>query len=191
MRLHTTEWGTGERVAVLVHGMQGDARDWWQVAPALAMGHSLGGLVLAGSVARLQPDRAVYVDAPFCLPGPLGPGELATGFEAMKRERTVENLERDRPWWSPGDREAAAAAALRWHVPTAVSVFADVAGRDVTPAAGVPSLVVLADPSDYVPPAEVARLRSLGFTVRTVTGAGHSVWFGHFDAFMAALDGWL
>ncbi|MEW9520008.1 alpha/beta fold hydrolase [Streptomyces tubercidicus] len=36
MQLHTHEWGTGERVAVLVHGMMSDHRTWHRVGPALA-----------------------------------------------------------------------------------------------------------------------------------------------------------
>ncbi|MBP2047234.1 pimeloyl-ACP methyl ester carboxylesterase [Streptomyces griseochromogenes] len=36
MKLHTREWGTGDRVAVLVHGIMSDHRTWHRVAPALA-----------------------------------------------------------------------------------------------------------------------------------------------------------
>ncbi|MEU5210652.1 alpha/beta fold hydrolase [Streptomyces sp. NPDC020742] len=36
MQLHTQQWGTGERTAVLVHGMMSDHRTWHRVAPALA-----------------------------------------------------------------------------------------------------------------------------------------------------------
>ncbi|KUJ54410.1 hydrolase [Streptomyces albus subsp. albus] len=36
MRLHTREWGTGRRVALLVHGLMSDHRTWRRVGPALA-----------------------------------------------------------------------------------------------------------------------------------------------------------
>ncbi|MEU9123824.1 alpha/beta fold hydrolase [Streptomyces sp. NPDC048506] len=36
MQLYTHEWGSGERVAVLVHGMMSDHRTWHRVGPALA-----------------------------------------------------------------------------------------------------------------------------------------------------------
>ncbi|MEV7597039.1 alpha/beta fold hydrolase [Kitasatospora sp. NPDC089797] len=36
MKLHTEEWGTGERVALLVHGIMSDHRTWRRVGPALA-----------------------------------------------------------------------------------------------------------------------------------------------------------
>ena len=46
-------------------------------------------------------------------------------------------------------------------------------GRDLTPAAAVvPSMVLVADPSAYVPEAEAGRLTARGFEVRRVPGAG-------------------
>lgn len=36
MRLTTREWGSGERIAVLVHGIMSDHRSWHRVGPALA-----------------------------------------------------------------------------------------------------------------------------------------------------------
>ncbi|MEV6612982.1 alpha/beta hydrolase [Streptomyces sp. NPDC051051] len=35
MRLHTREWGTGDRIAVLVHGLMADHRTWRQLVPVL------------------------------------------------------------------------------------------------------------------------------------------------------------
>ncbi|MFI9743104.1 alpha/beta fold hydrolase [Streptomyces sp. NPDC052494] len=36
MRLHTTTWGSGDRTALLVHGLMADHRTWRRVGPALA-----------------------------------------------------------------------------------------------------------------------------------------------------------
>lgn len=36
MQLYTHEWGAGERIAVLVHGLMSDHRTWHRVGPALA-----------------------------------------------------------------------------------------------------------------------------------------------------------
>lgn len=36
MRLHTHEWGSGDRVAALIHGIMSDHRTWRRVGPALA-----------------------------------------------------------------------------------------------------------------------------------------------------------
>jgi pimeloyl-ACP methyl ester carboxylesterase len=38
MQLNTREWGSGERVALLVHGIMSDSRTWRRVGPALAAG---------------------------------------------------------------------------------------------------------------------------------------------------------
>lgn len=35
-RLHVETWGTGGRIAVLVHGLSADAWSWWRVGPELA-----------------------------------------------------------------------------------------------------------------------------------------------------------
>ena len=36
MKLNTREWGSGERIALLVHGIMSDSRSWRRVGPALA-----------------------------------------------------------------------------------------------------------------------------------------------------------
>ena len=36
MKLYTREWGTGDRYAVLVHGVMSDSRNWRRVGPVLA-----------------------------------------------------------------------------------------------------------------------------------------------------------
>ncbi|MFI1395788.1 alpha/beta fold hydrolase [Streptomyces sp. NPDC020681] len=36
MQLHTTTWGEGDRVALLIHGIMADHRTWRRVGPALA-----------------------------------------------------------------------------------------------------------------------------------------------------------
>ncbi|MFC7302863.1 alpha/beta fold hydrolase [Streptomyces monticola] len=36
MKLHTQEWGQGDRIALLVHGIMSDHRTWRRVGPALA-----------------------------------------------------------------------------------------------------------------------------------------------------------
>ena len=36
MKLHVHEWGTGNRIALLIHGLFADHQSWWRVGPALA-----------------------------------------------------------------------------------------------------------------------------------------------------------
>jgi pimeloyl-ACP methyl ester carboxylesterase len=235
MRLHAREWGTGHRVAVLLHGTMADSRAWWQVGPALAergyrvialdlpghgqsprcptatvemvvtsllesvpgkpelaIGHSRGGSALAAAAMQLRPGRAVYVETPFVVANYTDPAALTADLTAAQQERTLEYLRRERSWWAEEDRAAEADAARLFDVATAVSMSMSVAGRDLTPTAtAVPSMALVADPSAYVSEAEVERLTGRGFEVRTVPGAGHSVWYGFFDQFMSALNGWM
>src|SRR5215831_8831115 len=36
MNLHVREWGTGDRTAVLIHGITSDSGGWWRFGPELA-----------------------------------------------------------------------------------------------------------------------------------------------------------
>ncbi|GAA4096232.1 alpha/beta fold hydrolase [Nonomuraea soli] len=36
MKLNTREWGRGDRLAILIHGIMADSQCWWRVGPALA-----------------------------------------------------------------------------------------------------------------------------------------------------------
>src|SRR4051794_22742119 len=64
--LHTRHWGTGNRVAVLVHGMMSDSAAWWQVGPALARrGYRVVAVDLpghGGSPSRADADMGFFVD---------------------------------------------------------------------------------------------------------------------------------
>jgi pimeloyl-ACP methyl ester carboxylesterase len=49
MKLNAREWGTGDRIAVLVHGIMSDSRTWRRVGPALAdRGYRVVGVDLRG-----------------------------------------------------------------------------------------------------------------------------------------------
>ncbi|GIH42458.1 hypothetical protein Mco01_54580 [Microbispora corallina] len=157
------------------------------------MGHSLGGSVLAAAVSRLRPERAVYVDTPF---GPardrLDADAFAAELEEARAARTAEHLRRERPWWSEQDIAVEVEAATLFDIATTVSLHSRrVGGPDNTPPLVAPSLLVRADPSRYVSQEAAEGLRARGFAVRSVAGAGHSVWYGRHEDFLAALDGWL
>lgn len=155
----------------------------------LAIGHSLGGLTLSLAVERLAPRRAVYSDPAWHLPaGEDGfRGELFAGFKAATREQvTAMN-----PRWDAVDVDIELETLKVWDEATAYGLE-PVAGTDLLPPAPVvPSLVTLADPSQLVSPERAALLRGRGFEVRTVEGAGHTIHRDDFDAFMAALEGWV
>jgi len=160
--------------------------------PELAIGHSRGGSVLAAAAMQLRPERAVYVETPFAVSNYTDPDALTASLTASQQQRTLEYLRRERSWWSEEDRVVEADAARLFDVATAVSHSMSASGRDLTPTATVvSSMALIADPSPFVSEAEVRRLSTAGFEVRKVLGAGHSVWYGFFDQFMAALDGWI
>ncbi|MFB6722938.1 alpha/beta fold hydrolase [Kribbella sp. NPDC056345] len=167
--------------------------------PDLALGHSLGGAVLAAS--QLRPSQAVYVDIPLTWTAdPIRAAaeqtasqgrirtadELTAKFTAARAGRTVAALRRTKPAWSETDREVEAVAADQFDVPTAVAL--ELADNRTLHMPEVPSLVIHADPSRYVPAARAAELRALGFQVRAIPGADHSIWYSHFEEFLAALE---
>ncbi|MEV3987705.1 alpha/beta fold hydrolase [Streptomyces sp. NPDC049837] len=232
MRLHTTTWGEGDRVALLIHGIMADHRTWRRVGPALAergyrvlavdlrghgasgraetytardfaddvvdtlpkgaelaVGHSLGGLTLSLAVERLAPRRAVYSDPAWHLPA--GAEGFRGGLFAQFKAATREMVTAMNPRWEAADVDIELETLKVWDEATAYGLE-PVAGTDLLPPAPVvPSLVTLADPSQLISPERAALLRERGFEVRTVKGAGHTIHRDDFDAFMAALDGWV
>jgi pimeloyl-ACP methyl ester carboxylesterase len=167
--------------------------------PAIAIGHSMGAVILAAAVAQLRPKRVVYVDTPFATtshPATIDRDTIAAQYAEQKAGRTINALRARRPSWSERDLLVEAEAAQRWDVTTAAALSMSAVGRDFTPPMSdghIPttSMMVHADPSDYLTPAQLADLVARGFTVRGVPNAGHSIWYGHLTEFLAALDDWL
>lgn len=160
-------------------------------SPDLAIGQSLGGLILVNGATRLRVRRAVYVDVPLRMPSGGARNETERLLSEVKAQRTVEWLRRERPHWKDRDCEVEARAAEMFDVATSLSLVGSLRGLTHSPPPDIPSLAILPDPSQYVPPDDVVRLRDLGVEVRTVSGAGHTVWYGYVDDFIHALDGWL
>jgi pimeloyl-ACP methyl ester carboxylesterase len=159
--------------------------------PALAVGHSLGAVVLAAALPVLRPARAVYVDVPFSGGGPAA-DDLLSRFTAAKARRTLEQLRYRKPNWSEEDRLVEAEAAQQFDPATAAALETAYAKHPLPspPSTSTPSLLIRADPSDYVSAGRAADLQTLGFEVRSIPGAGHCVWYDHLDAFLAVLDSW-
>jgi pimeloyl-ACP methyl ester carboxylesterase len=167
----------------------GDLAETLEPGADIALGHSLGGMALLLAVDRLRPRRAVYEDPAWFLGDPQRQEQTAQSFVAQKtwgREQVVIA----NPRWSDFDVDAKLAAMQRWDPETVRWIVSR--DHDLTPAArpSVPSLVMLADPSELVPPDRARRLGELGWEVRTVPGAGHSIHRDDLDGFFGALDGW-
>jgi pimeloyl-ACP methyl ester carboxylesterase len=235
MKLRTQEWGDGDRVVVLIHGVMSDSNNWRRVGPALAergyrvvavdlrghglspraddytidlmaddvlesvpaspelvIGHSLGGMIMTRMVQRLRPARSVYVDPPFHRGKlPLRLRIMFALFTAGLIPISADRIAKMNPKWEADDVAAELESFARfdrrvmkqilrhpeWHAPPTVM--------------SEPSLLILADRSVAVFGPIQAELEDLGFEVRVVPGAGHTVNRDEFDGFMAALDGWV
>lgn len=152
--------------------------------PALAIGHSFGGLVLAAAAEALRPGLAVYVDAPFRSRGGWDLTEAVAEYESDRKERTYERLRASRPYYSRQDCVVEARAAERFDPASAASVAAAEKGA-WPPAPG--SIVVRPEPSDYIDTQSAAKLSEQAVQVRSIPGAAHSVWYSHFNEFVATL----
>ncbi|MQY29645.1 alpha/beta fold hydrolase [Nocardia aurantia] len=152
--------------------------------PDLALGHSLGGLVLATIVDRVRPARVVYED-PAWLPGHQA---IVKAFRAQK-DWTLDEVRAANPRWAPEVWQLKLDALSHWDTAT-LDVVDGFPGYDPAPPR-TPALLLLADPSLTVPPDRAAELATRGFEVRTVADTGHVIHNDDFDGFLAGLDGWL
>ena len=154
-------------------------------APLTAIGHSYGGTVLAAVAERMPVQRAVYVDTPCAFTGGEDRSTLAAQYEADRRDRMDPAwLRASRAFYSETDAIVEARAAERFDPVTAASISSG-ADVDKTPASG--SILVRAEPSNFVMDADAERFRTHGVDVRGIPGAAHSVWYSHFDEFCATL----
>lgn len=158
-------------------------------APRLAIGHSYGGTVLGAALPSLRPERAVFVDSPFITQGAHDVDEARAYYSESVAARTAEGLRARRPFYSERDIDVEALAATRFDVETAVALSAS-PGDDWTPDGSTPALMVRPAPSSYITDEVAAELRARGLAVTDVPGAEHSLWYSHFDEFIAAIDGW-
>lgn len=154
----------------------------------LAIGHSLGGLTLSLAVDRLKPRRAVFSDPAWYLAAMEGFGpEMLAQFKSAPKEQ----IQAMNPRWEEADVDVELATLAVWDEATALSL-GPLMGADLMPAAPVvPSLVQLADPSTLITKERAEILKSRGFQVRSVSGAGHTIHRDDFDGFMASLEGWI
>jgi pimeloyl-ACP methyl ester carboxylesterase len=154
--------------------------------PDLVMGHSYGGLLLAAAVdaGLLTPALSVYIDAPFTSRGGWDLAEVTAEYAQDKRARTYDGLRASRPFYSNQDCAVEARAAEHFDPATAAAPAAG-PGVSFEPEPG--SIIVRAKPSAYVDDETAALHESRGVIVRDVPGAAHSVWYSHFDQFVAAL----
>jgi pimeloyl-ACP methyl ester carboxylesterase len=152
-------------------------------APALAIGHSLGGLVLAAAVDRLEPARAVYEDPPWGTP----PGPQVAAFLASQQGWSVEQFAAFHPRWSADAVREKHRALSLWD-PATMDVVREYPGPRTVPPE-IPSLVVIGDVEPMIDESLATQLRCEGYRVRVVEGAGHNVHDDDPETFQTTLDG--
>lgn len=153
--------------------------------PIVAMGHSYGGTVLAAAADRLLLGTAVYVDTTGAFTGGADRDALIAQYASDRRSRQNATwLRETRPFYSEMDAFVEARAADRFDPVTAASISS---GADVEHLPAPGSILLRADPSRFVTDADAERFAAQGIDVRTIPGAAHTVWFSHFDEFVAAL----
>ncbi|WP_311246006.1 alpha/beta hydrolase family protein [Microbacterium sp. WCS2018Hpa-23] len=150
-----------------------------------AIGHSYGASVLAEAARELSAELAVYVDASLSLVGGQDRSRLTEQYTRDRRARSsVEDLRASRPFYSERDATVEARAAVRFDPATMASVSC---GTDHEWLLDAGSIVIRADPSNWVTDADVARFERRGIDVRSIPGAAHTVWYSHFDEFIASV----
>jgi pimeloyl-ACP methyl ester carboxylesterase len=158
------------------------------LSPDLAIGHSLGAVVLLEAVTRLRPARAVYVDPPW----PIGPDpELSIAEFESRKQLTQEAIARANPRWTQDEVGARFEGFTRWDQTTARSFISGRSDHTPTGPPPQPSLVVLADGTPFIPEPTAERLGAAGWDVRTIPGTRHYVHLDDHAAFMDCVLGWL
>jgi len=226
MLLNVRTWGTGPRIALLVHGYSDDSGTWWQVAPALAdrgftviapdlrghgtspradqyaledfaadlvetlptgadlaLGHSLGALVLALAAPALAARRTVLVDPPWL---------RRIEEVALDRQlpRTPEQLPSETAQWSAEDVAADLSSNALLDPRVGAQLMAVLAGAQpvaptAPPAPG--SLVVVPELAPSLPLEAHDLVIALGYAIRTVPGVRHVIHRDDLDGFLDAL----
>ncbi|MFI6106290.1 alpha/beta fold hydrolase [Streptomyces sp. NPDC051310] len=122
MRLHTTTWGEGDRLALLVHGIMADHRTWRRVGPALAArgyrvvavdlrGHGASGRAGSYGVQDFADDlvETLPAGAELAVGHSLGGLTLSRAVERLAPRRAVYS---DPAWHLPGGRDGYRGALL-------------------------------------------------------------------------------
>ncbi|MFY9714495.1 MAG: alpha/beta hydrolase family protein [Microbacterium sp.] len=151
--------------------------------PIHAIGHSYGATVLAA--AGLDADVTVYLDSPLSFPGGGDPMRLAARYASDRQQRQDPVwLRSSRPFYTTRDAEVEARAATRFDPVTDASISC---GGDVELIPKRGSILVHADPSNWVTDEHRRKFAEQGVSVRSIPGAAHSIWYSHFAEFIASI----
>ena len=181
--------GVSPRGDYTPHAWAGDLVETLPRGVDLAVGHSLGGMSLSLVASELAPQRAVFVDPAWKLT-PEQHQRDAAYFRAQLGWDEA-RLRAANPRWADEDISARLESIARMD-PRCIDALLPGGGHDHAPRSpSTRSLVLLADPSELVPPNDAADLQRAGFDVATVPGTGHSIFRDDLGGFLRALDAWL
>jgi pimeloyl-ACP methyl ester carboxylesterase len=154
----------------------------------LVIGHSLGGRSLTLAADRLSPKRAVYLEPGWAIPDGL---RITPPLRPDGSWMSVEELSLLLPDFSREHLERALRAVSSFDLAFLEAPTFPLATLLPPEEPAVPSLVVVADPSDVVPPELQDRLQRAGYTVRVVPDGRHDLHILNLDATKHALADWL
>ncbi|MEU5846208.1 alpha/beta fold hydrolase [Saccharopolyspora shandongensis] len=154
----------------------------------LAIGHSLGGRSLMLAADRLSPKRAVYLEPGWVIPDGL---RITPPLRPDGSWMSVEELAVLLPGFSHDHLEQALRAVSSFDLTFLEAPTFPLATLLPPDEPAVPSLVVVADPSEVVPPQLQDRLQCAGYTVRVVPDGTHELHILHLEATKRALADWL
>jgi len=136
MKLHVQEWGSGDRVAVLIHGITGDSSSWHRFGPDLAArGYRVLAPDLRGHGLSPRGDYSPEAWADDVLESVPAEPELALGHSlggltlalAVERLRPARAIYEDPAWLVPPDRAGQAAGGFTvqkgWGRPEVVQAY--------------------------------------------------------------------
>lgn len=154
----------------------------------LVLGHSLGGRLLGDTVDRLRPARAVYLDPAWTLPED---EEATLLIHEDGTPMTVDELAALLPTRSIEQHRQVARFAEQFDLTMFQKVQGGLPEFAPSPTPVVPSLLVLADPSRYVPSDLQQRLTANGYVIRIVAGGTHDLQLDDLEATKLALADWV
>jgi pimeloyl-ACP methyl ester carboxylesterase len=146
----------------------------------LAVGHSLGALVLALAAPRIRPRRTVLVDP--CWSRPLGEVDLTAPLASERGQLAAETA-----GWSDEDVrvELASNALLDPRVAAALLTGLDV--LPVTPAWSADAVVVVPEWEPLLPVGAHGEVTEAGYAIRTVPGTRHVIHRDDLEGFLGAV----
>lgn len=157
--------------------------------PEIAIGHSFGALILGLAAGRLQPERTIYSDPAWRLPDQDSLDDMIETFRIARRSTRAE-IRQLEPLWPEKELDLEMTMLAGWQTST-VTLLKLLVSTDHTPRPSSPSLVQVAGVNSLVSADHADELKKIGFEVRVVPGADHSIHRHAFDRFMSSLRGWI